>query len=510
MMPSNERLQKALHGLSLILLFFVIGCCIYIRLKNYWNNPSFFIDEANLACNVGERGIVGFWRELDYSQYAPPLFMVLSKILVELFGYHEYVFRLLPMLSIFVSFWGLFLLHKKFSRSLLPLLVVFALFGMSYSNILLSYSFKQYTLDLAITLGLTLYTLKRDYSRFFERKELVIWSILGSLLVWTSMPVVFVLASIGAYFAWQAYNAQAFFKWVLRFSIPVVCWLINFGAYFLMILNVDVSESYLQDYHKMYFLSAELWNNESLTHNWQVMRGLLSYYTTDLLLMQVLFWVFYGIGCAKIWKQQKEVLILLVLPFVLALVSSMTGYYSLIGRLVLFTFPLQILLVGIGLSAAWEAKAIAAKAVAVLVGLFFVYNMNGWNFLFNNHGIVYESTRNSVEYIATHKKENERLLTLYQSRPILQFYTKHYKYKERFSACKEYETILEDGNEHTYEKVQQELERSPSKQIWFLLGHLEEWKAAQRLEPIKQDPSMVIIDEHKDWRTQTVQIKKVQ
>lgn len=499
----SNRFQTILRFFGLLLVVLMVGCSIYLRSKNYLNNYSLFIDEANLGCNLAERSIGGFWRDLDYSQYAPPIFMVLTKLVCWIGGYHEYTLRLIPMLCSFAALGLLFVLGRRLKADFFAIGVVLGIVGMSYWTILLSYSFKQYFLDLVIALGLTLYTIKRDHTRFFETKELLIWAVLGSILVWTSMPVVYTMAAIGAYFALQAYEKGDFMKWVPRFALPVVCWVANFIAYFLLLLHADASETYLQNYHKMYFLSPVFWTNEGVLHNWSVLHQIVSFYVTDYLFVQLLLYVCYGIGCAYIWRKRKELLVLLVLPFVLALLSSMAGYYSLIGRLVLFTFPIQVLIAGLGLQQLLNARSYLSKGIAIAIGCSFIYFLNGWIFLFKGYGIVFESTRESIAYIAERRQPEEHLVTIYQSLPAMRFYTQHYKYKDRFAACIPYEAQLND--ESILPTLEQAIDSAPAQKAWFLLGHLGAEDAQQRLAPVEQALHIIILDRHEAWNTRAIQ-----
>jgi len=72
----------------------LIGAGLLLWLINWWHARPVFIDEANVARNLFDRSFTGFFQPLDHQQYAPPFFMVVSKLCGELFSYGERALRL--------------------------------------------------------------------------------------------------------------------------------------------------------------------------------------------------------------------------------------------------------------------------------------------------------------------------------------------------------------------------------------------------------------------------------
>src|SRR5262245_18431479 len=65
-----------------------------LRLWQYGAGASLWADEANLALNIVERPLNRLLGPLDYRQVAPPLWQLLQKAAVTLFGDGEYALRL--------------------------------------------------------------------------------------------------------------------------------------------------------------------------------------------------------------------------------------------------------------------------------------------------------------------------------------------------------------------------------------------------------------------------------
>ena len=101
--------------LALALLVAGIGLRIYI----YLQNRNLIIDEANIACNIYERGFMALLQPLDYYQYAPPSFLWITKLSSLLFGMDEMELRLYPLLCGIADL----LLFYKILRQLMPLFV---------------------------------------------------------------------------------------------------------------------------------------------------------------------------------------------------------------------------------------------------------------------------------------------------------------------------------------------------------------------------------------------------
>jgi hypothetical protein len=80
----NQR--NFLQYLSIFLIIFGI----VIRLVQYLNNRSLWLDEVNLALNIINRSYSELLNTLDYNQAAPPGFLWIEKLVTQLLGNNEY------------------------------------------------------------------------------------------------------------------------------------------------------------------------------------------------------------------------------------------------------------------------------------------------------------------------------------------------------------------------------------------------------------------------------------
>ena len=106
-------LRKVYYSRVLIGALLLYG--ILTRFAQYLSNRSIWFDESLLVMNILERGYLELLSPLDNVQAAPPVFLLLTKLLTELFGHTEYILRLIPFIS---GIAALFLFAKLAGRLL--------------------------------------------------------------------------------------------------------------------------------------------------------------------------------------------------------------------------------------------------------------------------------------------------------------------------------------------------------------------------------------------------------
>lgn len=79
-------LNKPFHVFS----YFILTLGAINRIIQYEFNRSLWADEAVLALNIVHRSYLELFQPLDYDQAAPPGFLMIEKLTIELFGNQEY------------------------------------------------------------------------------------------------------------------------------------------------------------------------------------------------------------------------------------------------------------------------------------------------------------------------------------------------------------------------------------------------------------------------------------
>ncbi|WP_420460172.1 hypothetical protein [Neolewinella sp.] len=286
-----------------------------------------------MARNLFDRSYAGLFLPLDHEQYAPPLYLVLTKALADTFGYRELVLRLPAFLGGWLGVYGVWKVSKKTLDEYWTLLPPALLFG---NGIVLRYvtEVKPYALDMGIAaLLLTLHLRARP---LFP----LLWLVVGMVCPWVSLPSVFVLAMVGL--RGLQYNYR---QWVG----PIVGWLLSFVVLYVTVLRPSVGSDYLNDFHRDYFLPLVL-DGEGLAR-----LGRIGYRFLRLSFGVTWVALVWGALLLLVGLFIRPRLSWLLLPLLLVALVSSFQYYSLIDRLLLFVLP------GVWLFAAASARALADR-----------------------------------------------------------------------------------------------------------------------------------------------------
>ncbi|MEM9928267.1 MAG: hypothetical protein AAF840_00480 [Bacteroidota bacterium] len=299
---------------------------------NWWAARPLFLDEANVARNVFDRNLMELFIPLDYQQYAPPLYLVLVKICGELLGYGERALRLPSLLGGGLAWLCLSLLGRQLKLGYWSLLLLALLF---FNPFVLQYvgELKPYALDLGIA-TLLLYLSFRWPNPSWR------WALVGSIVVWCSLPSVFLLAALPFALAPRA-DRSIWWQW----AGVVAAWLSSFGLLFWLVLEPSIKKTLLTTYHVDYFFPLPTADYFS----WEQVFRLLEWQPKAAIGFTALaiIWglVFTAIGA---WASPRKHRFLYGLPLLGGFAASSLEKYSLIPRLMLFSFPAWCLLAATG------------------------------------------------------------------------------------------------------------------------------------------------------------------
>jgi hypothetical protein len=343
-----------------------------LRLRRYLANPSFFQDEAALALNVMDRGFAELVTGLDHQQAAPPLFLWMVRAVAVVLGHGEMALRLIPLLSSLLSL-GLF---ACVARALLrpaaaPLAV--ALFALCDAAILQASTFKQYSTDLAVTLGLVLVFTR---SHGGSRAALSLGAI-GAVAIWLSHPAVIVLVSIGAGIALQSFRAGER-RSRTRTALLTSAWCASFALLYAVHLRDVSGLAYMRRFWADAFLPIWPPGVASLRTWWEHFSELAHLAGVPAPLAAVLT----PIGVLGLWRRFPAGALALALPLALTAVLACAERYPFADRLILFLVPSVLMLSAEGAVAlgralatlAWPAaRPLSATALGLLAaGLFWI------------------------------------------------------------------------------------------------------------------------------------------
>ncbi|MEX2590743.1 MAG: hypothetical protein WD334_11115, partial [Chitinophagales bacterium] len=449
----------------------MIFLIVAVRLKAFFHGSSLMIDEANVARNIAERGFLQLWQNLDYEQYAPPLFLTIVKISTLIFGMNEYALRLPALLASLLCIYLIIRLcrHPGLQLNNWYISIALVLFGSSYIMLMQSNMLKQYTTDAMLALFFVLIAINSNYKQFFKASGILLWTIMGVLSIWSSMPVVFVLAAVGLYFFKQSVDAGEWKKFMLYFSFLTGVWALNFFLYFFFLLKSDAESSYLQNYHGQYFLDYALWQKEAWIQNWKIIKGLINAYIGSSAIAIVWFLVLLAAGKIYLAKSKKGYFLLFLLPISFAALASFLNYYSFIPRLLLFSMPLIFVVLVLGFRWLWNETPIFAKAFLLLSTVFVLMKMNGWIYLHPEKHCLMEETREVMDELKNDIRSGTAVFVNHEGSPAITFYVQYHDNKEKYSVFKDFRWIF--WNEDMVEEASNYLKNSPERKLCIIWGH---------------------------------------
>ncbi len=424
---------------------------------------SIFLDEANLIRNYVEKDYAALFGHLDYQQYAPPLFSVVMKFIFQIFGINELSAKLFPLLCGIAM---LFVFYALSRRLLSPFAALMAVLFVVFDKIFIDYSTecKQYATDALIAVLLLLLSQRIDF-KSFNPKKAFLWAMIGSIAIWFSMPSVFVLAGVGAYYLyafWKNKDTKA----MQQIAAVGAFWLVQFAFYFHFILNSDAQSDNLQDFHRAYFLAFPPLSIADLNLLTTQILGIIDRSIGITFLAAVLSLLCFSLGIRQLWQNNRAVFWLLVLPIVLTLTASALHYYSLIARLILFFLPIFILIIFIGLDSVLQKTHWMVSGILTIGFISTIVLQVQILKPFEPFTNDYSELKEGLDFIKKEKQPDEVLFTAHGVTPVMRYYTQYCDRPYAFDKLILQDYVCCDPN--LFENALIELHKKGEKRIWLL------------------------------------------
>jgi len=202
----------------------LLGCVL--RLKIFLDNPSFWFDESALGYNVLNLNYKYFFGILHLQQVAPPLFLVLSKFIINLIGASDIHLRLLPFIFGNLSMILFLMLLKQNFKNRLTILSGLILFCLNIQLIKYSIEFKPYIIEVFVSCIMLYLLCKFDWD--WSYKKLFFIGVGLSILPWFA----FVSAIMLVAFYTVIFSIKYIKKWMLFFAPSVLSFILIAFYYF--------------------------------------------------------------------------------------------------------------------------------------------------------------------------------------------------------------------------------------------------------------------------------------
>lgn len=401
-----------------------------IRIIQYGFNRSLWGDEATLALNLINRSYGELLQPLDYNQGAPIGFLWVEKLATQLLGVNEYSLRLFPLmggLAILLLMYGAV---RRYTQGP-AVLVALALVGFLPSFIYFSTEVKQYSTDAALTLGCLLLVQQTD-AKCSSRRQAVIFALLGSVAVWFAHTAVFVLAgaAVGSLLkSWSTQKGDRFSSSFIKRLLVYLSWLISFGLfYWLSLRDLGANQLLKSSWQgKGAFPNPEdnvfevfVWMLDRLGRSFHAPLGLTGPWDGIAI-------AFFLIGCFALYRRRE--LWVVLSPILLTLFAACIQKYPFSSRLIFFLTPLLILGITLGVNQLIKQRNIYGRSITIALAALLVFQPLRQSIPQLYTPTLREEIRPVIEYVQTHRQENDKLYVFQSGQPQFLFYTNRYGYR---------------------------------------------------------------------------------
>ena len=418
----------------------IIAWCILVsgvvfRIYIYLQNRNLIIDESNIAHNIYERGFKELATPLSYEQYAPPIYLWITKLSAIVFGFSEQALRLYPLLC---GIGALYLMYRVLKEFTHETTIWYPLSLFAFAPIFIRYSseLKQYMPDVFISLFLIFAAIKINQFSKSKVRFILLWVLMGTVAIWASMPSVFILAGVGFYYFSQAVYTKEYKRLLPLFIIGGV-WLIQFGIYYYTILSAQANSGYLQGYHQQWFLYATPSKMHEWQHNYDLFNLLMFQFEGDNPEIQYIHTMNLGLiigGTLILITRAGAKAFLVLTPVIAMLIAAALNQYSLIPRVALFSIPLLIITIGYAFGQMAVFKSALLKILFIGIGIFCGYNNLVYSL--NKNEFKYEEITAAMDFLQKNNVEGRGISVFSHSVPAFKYYTQIHPDSNKWDTIK--------------------------------------------------------------------------
>lgn len=461
-------------GLNFV-AYLAIALGILVRLRLYFSNRSLWHDEVSLALNLVERSYQELLQPLDYNQAAPPGFLWIEKLAIQVFGNNEYALRLFPLLSGIIAIFLFYKFAYQYSSKIVAPIAI-ALFACLRYTVYYSVEVKQYSSDLMFGLLLFL-ILSPLHNQHLSKPTIIFVSLLGAIGIWFSHPSVFVLAAVESI----TFVTTPINNWhqIIKNRFPIyLSWLISFAfLYFLTIVptlhNQELVSAWATRYPDSVF---DLWWGVDALGRF-FYRPLGFYGIRDGIAILAFL-----IGCIACYRQNPIKLWQLNAPLLITLFASYLHKYPFRNRLILFLVPFATLIIAEGLvylirqfqNNRQVYKLWGTLGLIILLILLVPFFVRSSKRSIAPQIAYFEEARPIIEYVKEHHQPHDSIYVYDEGKILFQYYGQRYNLLGEKSHIGSVSIVDEDDKiiQKRWKLLKQELNQLENqKRAWIILLH---------------------------------------
>ena len=335
-----KQINKVIIGLIIVL-------GIFLRFAAFIQNPSFWFDESALAYNIITLKYSELFGVLHLQQVAPPVFLILTKWIVSIFGTSEIFFRLIPFLfgcMAFIPFY--YLLKAIFTKNST---IYFALFLFAINPKLIYYGieFKPYILDVFFAISIMLLFEKTELNKW-NWKHLLLAGLGLGLSVWLSFAST-ILTCVGL--VTILISQKNIKKWLILIS-PVILNYIFFAIYYINIANMYknfMTNFFYAEFNHITIPVSYFFNNEIQFAN-------------------LVVYIAVCVGIIYMMAEKKKFETAFIMwSFIVTIAMSQLHLYPAYQRFIIFLIPYTIIILAMVFNFLSGAKNFQSRLVLVII-----------------------------------------------------------------------------------------------------------------------------------------------
>lgn len=448
--------DKIKNSIKILLIVLVIIFGIYLRTVSLLQYNSFFMDEGLLMLVFQEKTYLQMFFPLSHIQAAPPIFMIISKLIYHFFGVNELALRFLPYMLGNLSLVLFYFLLKKIYKNYFAILITLFAFATNSQLIWKTAELKPYVIDVLFTIIALIVAFTIDLKALNKKKAFCI-GLLAALSVWCSYPMLFLVAGISIVFLFKIYflkddNLKNLF-WI--YAIPN---LIGFIIYYKINLVWLTKHTELHKYWSVYeaFAPKSYADYSALTNFF--------FMDSNIIIITVLGLI----GIYFIYRYDRFVFWILMSPIAVCLAASYLGLYPFAHRLVLFILPILIIFLFKPLDEIRIDKKIFTLFFIVLYTLFFIpVGIFLSQVVQKRYSFAYSNVKSSYIQLKNDITQNELIYVSIHDLATFKIYNHNLKIPEN-------QIIYSQPVNLQLKSYKKELDMLPhSKIIWFVLTNNE-------------------------------------
>ena len=315
-----------------IFMIFIICLGIFVRVKLYITKGVFEDDDCRLAIAMFDKHLWEMFLPLGAFS-STPTFLFFSKIVANITNYNEYALNIIPFCASLAGIIYFYKLTKQYFQKRISVIITNFLFAYNYHLISFSATFKQYSIEVLVTIMCLYYFPKIDICKM-SKKQTIFFAVILAMLPLISLPSLFLIGVFVIMNIYAHLKDKVFYKKLILIFIPFIAVLIPYYLFNLAPIKIMQYSNY-----------AHFWNNiysESLISSFTSYLYYVSWPNPVLICHIILIILFFVAVCRK--ENRSDTDMYLTLFFIFIILAHMFHLYPIHGRTALYALPVMLLM----------------------------------------------------------------------------------------------------------------------------------------------------------------------